>query len=79
MKDLLECINCVAKGLVDNPDEVVVGIEEGEECAVLLHVAPEDLGKVIGKSGRTADALRTILAAAARKHGTTCRLEIMES
>ena len=78
MKDLLECIECVAKGLVDNPDEVRVSIQEGENT-VQLHVAPEDLGKVIGKSGRTAEALRTILAAAAKKHDTECRLEIMEN
>lgn len=78
MKDLAECIECVAKGLVDNPDEVRVSIQEGENT-VQLHVAPDDLGKVIGKNGRTAEALRTILAAAARKHGLDCRLDIMEN
>jgi predicted RNA-binding protein YlqC (UPF0109 family) len=62
MKELLELI---AKSLVDKPEEVVVTEIEGEQTTVLeLRVAPEDLGKVIGKQGRTARSVRTILASA---------------
>ena len=65
MKELLELI---AKSLVDRPDEVVVTEIEGEQTTVLeLSVAAEDLGKVIGKQGRTARAIRTILASAGMK------------
>jgi predicted RNA-binding protein YlqC (UPF0109 family) len=76
MKELLELI---AKALVDQPDEVAVTEIEGEQTAVLeLKVAPEDLGKVIGKQGRTARSIRTILAAAGMKHRKRVVLEILE-
>ena len=62
MKELLDLI---AKSLVDNPSAVSVTEVEGEQTTVLeLRVAPEDLGKVIGKQGRTARSIRTILGAA---------------
>ena len=62
MKDLIEQI---AKVLVDSPDEVSVKAVEGQQVTVLeLRVAPSDLGKVIGKQGRTARSIRTILGAA---------------
>ena len=62
LKDLIEY---VAKSLVDNPDQVHVSEIEGEQTSVIeLKVAKEDLGKVIGKQGRTARAMRTILGAA---------------
>ncbi len=65
MKDLIEYI---AKALVDAPDQVKVSEVEGEKTSVLeLTVAKEDLGKVIGKQGRTARAIRTILSAASTK------------
>ena len=65
MKELLEMI---AKVLVDNPDQVQVTEVEGEQTTVLeLRVAQTDLGKVIGKQGRTARAVRTILGAAGMK------------
>ena len=65
MKDFVEF---VAKGLVDKPEDVQVVEVEGEQGAVLeLRVAKEDLGKVIGKQGRTARALRTLLGAASSK------------
>ncbi|MEK6560771.1 MAG: KH domain-containing protein [Nitrospirota bacterium] len=76
MKELIELI---AKALVDKPSEVVVAEVEGEKTTVLeLRVAREDLGKVIGKQGRTAGAMRTILNAAGTKLGKRCVLEILE-
>ena len=63
MKELVEVI---AKSLVDNPDEVVVTEKESRRAIVLeLHVAPSDMGKVIGKQGRIAQAIRTVVKAAA--------------
>ena len=65
MKDL---ITFIAKALVDKPEDVVVTEIEGEQTSVIeLKVAKEDLGKVIGKQGRTARAMRTILSAASTK------------
>lgn len=76
LKDLVEYI---AKSLVDNPEEVVVAEVEGEQTSVLeLKVAKEDLGKVIGKQGRTARAIRTILGAASTKARKRSVLEILE-
>jgi hypothetical protein len=76
LKDLIEFI---AKSLVDKPDEVSVAEVEGEQTSVLeLKVAKEDLGKVIGKQGRTAKAMRTILGAASTKAKKRSVLEILE-
>ncbi len=76
LKDLIEYI---AKSLVDNPDQVQVTEVEGEQTSVLeLKVAKEDLGKVIGKQGRTARAMRTILGAASTKAKKRSVLEILE-
>ena len=76
MKELIEMI---AKALVDSPDEVSVRAIEGEQSTVLeLRVAPSDLGKVIGKQGRTARAIRTILSAAGMKLRKRFHLEIIE-
>jgi predicted RNA-binding protein YlqC (UPF0109 family) len=76
MKELLELI---AKALVDNPDEVSVSEVGGEQTTILeLRVAQEDLGKVIGKQGRTARAIRTILSAAGMKLRKRFHLEIIE-
>ncbi len=76
MKILVEQI---ARALVDNPDEVRVAEIEGEKTSVIeLSVAKEDLGKVIGKQGRTAKAMRTILTAASTKLNKRCVLEILE-
>ncbi len=76
MKDLIEYI---AKALVDAPDQVKVNEVEGEKTSVLeLTVAKEDLGKVIGKQGRTARAIRTILSAASAKIRKRSGLEIIE-
>ncbi len=74
-----ELINYIAKALVDNPDEVRVTEIEGDQTSVLeLKVAKEDLGKVIGKQGRTARAMRTILNAASAKVKKRTVLEIVE-
>ncbi|MFO8111787.1 MAG: KH domain-containing protein [Desulfosalsimonadaceae bacterium] len=74
-----ELINYIAKALVDNPDEVTVTEVEGDQTSVLeLKVAKEDLGKVIGKQGRTARAMRTILNAASAKIKKRTVLEIVE-
>lgn len=72
-------IEMIAKALVDKPDEVEVTEVEGEQTTVIeLKVAKEDLGKVIGKQGRTARALRTILSAASTKIRKRSVLEILE-
>ena len=76
MKDLIKYI---AQSLVDQPDQVEVTEIEGEQTSVLeLKVAKEDLGKVIGKQGRTARAMRTILSAASTKLKKRSVLEILE-
>jgi predicted RNA-binding protein YlqC (UPF0109 family) len=74
-----ELIEYIAKSLVDRPEEVVVSEVEGEVTSVIeLKVAKEDLGKVIGKQGRTARAMRTILNAASTKLRKRAVLEIIE-
>jgi predicted RNA-binding protein YlqC (UPF0109 family) len=76
MRQLVEQI---ARALVDQPDRVQVKEVEGEQTTVLeLRVAPEDLGKVIGKQGKTARAMRTLLAAAGMKVRKRFVLEILE-
>jgi hypothetical protein len=76
MKQLIEDI---AKALVDIPEEVVINEIAGEQTTVLeLKVAPSDLGKVIGKQGRTARSIRTILGAAGMKLNRRYTLEILE-
>jgi predicted RNA-binding protein YlqC (UPF0109 family) len=76
MKDL---IKYMAQSLVDNPDKVEVSEVVGEQTSVIeLRVAKEDLGKVIGKQGRTAKAMRTILSAASTKLHKRTVLEIIE-
>jgi predicted RNA-binding protein YlqC (UPF0109 family) len=76
MKQLIEDI---AKALVDIPEEVTINEITGEQTTVLeLKVAPSDLGKVIGKQGRTARSIRTILGAAGMKLNRRYTLEILE-
>ena len=76
MKDL---ITYIAQALVDHPEQVSVSEIEGNQTSVLeLKVAKEDLGKVIGKQGRTARAMRTILSAASAKIKKRTVLEIIE-
>lgn len=74
-----ELILNIAKALVDHPEEVEVNAVEGEQTTVVeLRVDPEDLGKVIGKQGRTARAMRTLLGAAGTKDNKRVLLEILE-
>ena len=74
-----ELIKYIAQALVDHPEEVTVSEVEGNQTSVLeLKVAKEDLGKVIGKQGRTARAMRTILSAASAKIKKRTVLEIIE-
>ncbi|MEK6302956.1 MAG: KH domain-containing protein [Acidobacteriota bacterium] len=76
---LKEVVETIAKVLVDSPDEVAVNEIDGEATTVLeLRVAPQDLGKVIGKQGRTARAMRTLLRAAGMKMKKRFVLEILE-
>jgi predicted RNA-binding protein YlqC (UPF0109 family) len=76
MKDLVKYI---AQALVDNPDAVAVSEIEGEQTSVIeLRVSKEDLGKIIGKHGRTAQSMRTILSAASAKNKKRAVLEIIE-
>ncbi len=76
MKELIEEI---AKALVDNPDEVHVNEIEGEQSTIIeLRVGTSDIGKVIGRQGRTANAIRIILGAAGMTIGKRINLEIIE-
>ncbi|MDH5468659.1 MAG: KH domain-containing protein [Candidatus Aminicenantes bacterium] len=76
MKKLVELI---AKALVDNPDKVQVSQLEGEQSSIIeLKVAPEDVGKVIGKQGRNVQAIRIILSAAGMKLKKRYILELIE-
>lgn len=75
MKELVEVI---AKALVDNPDEVVVTEKtEGRNIVVELHVAPSDMGKVIGKQGRIAKSIRNVVKAASTRDNTRVDVEII--
>ena len=76
MQELLEVI---VKPLVENPDEVNITVEEREDAIVLqLRVNPSDMGKVIGKQGRIAKAIRTVMRAAAKKDGKKVIVDIVE-
>jgi predicted RNA-binding protein YlqC (UPF0109 family) len=77
--DMRMLVEEIAKALVDEPDQVQVNAVDGEQTTVLeLRVAPNDLGKVIGKQGRTARSIRTILGAASMKLKKRYTLEILE-
>ena len=74
-----ELVTDIAKALVDHPEQVQVNSIEGEQVTVLeLRVAPDDLGKVIGRQGRTAKSIRTVLSAAGTKMRKRFTLEILE-
>lgn len=76
MKELIEGI---AKALVDNPDEVVVGeIVDGKDILLKLKVADSEMGKVIGKKGRIAKSMRTVLKSVSNKKKVNVTLEIVE-
>lgn len=75
MKDLVEYI---AKALADNPSQVSVSEIEGENSLILeLRVAPEDMGRIIGREGRTANAMRALVRVLAAKQGKRVTLEIV--
>jgi predicted RNA-binding protein YlqC (UPF0109 family) len=74
-----ELVELIVKSLVDNPDKVKVTQLDGEQSSIIeLTVAPEDMGKVIGKQGRNAQAIRVILGAAGMKMKKRVNLEILE-
>ncbi len=76
---LKELVESIVKKLVDNPERVVVSEISGEQATIIeLRVASEDLGKVIGKEGRTARSIRTLVHAAATKERKRVILEILE-
>ncbi len=78
--DMRALVEQMAKALVDEPDQVAVNVvqQEGDNAVLELRVAPNDLGKVIGKQGRTARSMRTILGAAGMKLQKRFTLEILE-
>ena len=79
MSDMKELVELMAKALVNDPDSVVVREIEGSSATIYeLSVAQEDMGRVIGKQGRTARAMRTILSAASAKIKKRTVLEIIE-
>ncbi len=74
-----ELVKVIAKALVDNPDEVKVNEIEGTQSVIIeLKVAPEDMGKVIGKQGRIAKAIRTVVKAAATRENKRVVVEIIQ-
>lgn len=76
---LKELLIFLAQSIVDDPDQVTVDLSQGDRADVLtLKVAPDDMGKVIGKKGRIATALRTIVRAAATKEGKHIIIEIVD-
>ncbi|HHW97680.1 MAG: KH domain-containing protein [Myxococcota bacterium] len=79
MAGIVELVTMIAKALVDEPEAVVVTELEGEQTRVYeLRVAKDDMGKVIGKQGRTAKAIRTVVGAAAARDNKRAILEIVE-
>jgi predicted RNA-binding protein YlqC (UPF0109 family) len=79
MSQFVDLVGLVARALVDQPDQVVVREVEGDRFPrIELSVAPEDIGKVIGKEGRTAQSIRALLSAAASKSGRRVHLDIVD-
>jgi predicted RNA-binding protein YlqC (UPF0109 family) len=70
----------LARNIVDEPDGVSIEVEEGRrgDVRLSLHVAPEDMGKVIGRRGRTAQAIRTVVRAAGAREGTEVNVDIVD-
>jgi len=78
LKTMKELVEYIAKSLAANPDSVkVTEVEEGERFILKLEVAAEDKGRIIGRQGRVAQAMRTLLRVAAIKSGTRANLEIV--
>ena len=79
MQDLIKLTELIAQALVDNPDGVTVNVVEGEQTSVIeLRVAKGDMGKIIGKHGRTAQSIRTILSATSAKLNKRSVLALIE-
>ncbi|KXG77240.1 MAG: KH domain-containing protein [Thermosediminibacteraceae bacterium] len=75
---MTELVEYIAKALVDHPEEVTVNRVEGEQSVIIeLKVHPDDMGKIIGKQGRIAKAIRTVVKAAAAKEGKRVIVEIL--
>ncbi|MGB9813439.1 MAG: KH domain-containing protein [Thermovenabulum sp.] len=75
---MVELVEYIAKALVDHPEDVTVNRVEGEQSVILeLKVHPDDMGKIIGKQGRIAKAIRTVVKAAAAKQGKRVVVEIL--
>ncbi len=68
----------LAKAIVDDPDSVVVEVEEGRNVSLRLNVSPDDMGRVIGRRGRTAQAIRTVVRAAAAREGMDVHVDIVD-
>jgi predicted RNA-binding protein YlqC (UPF0109 family) len=78
MASMKELVEFIAKSLVDDPSQVYVSEIEGENSVILeLRVGPEDMGRVIGKGGRTVNAMRTLIRVLAAKQGKRVTLEIV--
>ena len=78
MASMKELVEFIAKSLVDDPSQVYVSEIEGENSVILeLRVGPEDMGRVIGKGGRTVNAVRTLVRVLAAKQGKRVTLEIV--
>lgn len=78
MASMRELVEFIAKSLVDDPSQVYVSEIEGENSVILeLRVGPEDMGRVIGKGGRTVNAIRTLIRVLAAKQGKRVTLEIV--
>ena len=75
---MMELLLYMAKNLVDNPDAVTVTEIEGENTVLELRVAPEDMGKVIGRQGRIAKEIRTIIKSVAQRDGQKVSVEIVD-
>jgi predicted RNA-binding protein YlqC (UPF0109 family) len=74
-----ELVEYIAKSIVDNPDQVTVReMPQGDRLVIHLSVAPADMGKIIGKQGRVAEAIRALLKVAATRQGSRVRMEISE-
>jgi predicted RNA-binding protein YlqC (UPF0109 family) len=77
--DMKALVELMAKSLVDKPEEVIVAVADGEKTSIFeLRVAPGDIGKVVGKQGKTAQAIRTIMSAAGTKLDRRYVLEILD-
>jgi predicted RNA-binding protein YlqC (UPF0109 family) len=78
MNDFSELVHYMASQLADHPESVEVRVRSGTPAVYEIHVAPEDQGRMIGKDGRTIQAMRTLVAAAARKTGQRATVELAE-